>query len=181
MSNKLKNILQNNSSQQMQKSIQKILQTKPNYSYGQGQGAQASIPTAQEDLLLLNDILHSCSSPPPSHYQLSIPISYDLLLWTYLLTPNKPFITLNKEKAMAPHSSTLAWKISWTEKPGGLQSMGSQRVRHNWVTSLSLSCIGEGNGNPLQCSCLENRSQGQGSLMGCHLWGRTELDMTEVT
>ena len=39
---------------------------------------------------------------------------------------------------MAPHSSTLAWKIPWTEEPGGLQSMGSRRVRHNWATSLSL-------------------------------------------
>ena len=58
------------------------------------------------------------------------------------------------EKAMAPHSSTLAWKIPWTAEPGGLQSMGSLRVGHDWVTSLSLSCIGEGNGNPLQCSCL---------------------------
>ena len=36
-----------------------------------------------------------------------------------------------KEKAMAPHSNTLAWKISWTEKPGGLQSMGLLRVRHD--------------------------------------------------
>ena len=42
------------------------------------------------------------------------------------------------EKAMAPHSSTLAWKIPWTEKPGRLQSMGSLRVRHDWVTSLSI-------------------------------------------
>ena len=42
------------------------------------------------------------------------------------------------EKAMAPHSSTLAWKIPWTEEPGGLQSMGSLRVRHDWATSLSL-------------------------------------------
>ena len=40
--------------------------------------------------------------------------------------------------AVAPHSSTLAWKIPWTEEPGGLQSMGSLRVRHDWVTSLSL-------------------------------------------
>ena len=39
---------------------------------------------------------------------------------------------------MAPHSSTLAWKIPWTEEPGGLQSMGSQRVGHNWATWLSL-------------------------------------------
>ena len=42
------------------------------------------------------------------------------------------------EKAMAPHSSTLAWKIPWTEEPGRLQSMGSQRVGHDWATSLSL-------------------------------------------
>ena len=61
---------------------------------------------------------------------------------------------------MAPHFSTLAWKIPWTEEPGRLQSMGSLRVRHDWVTSLSLSCIGEGNGNPLQCSCLENPGDG---------------------
>ena len=49
------------------------------------------------------------------------------------------------EKTMAPHSSTFAWKIPWTEQPGRLQSMGSWRVGHNWATSLS--CIGEGNGN----------------------------------
>ena len=61
---------------------------------------------------------------------------------------------------MATHSSTLAWKIPWKEEPGRLQSMGSQRVRHDWATSLSLSCIGEGNGNPLQCSCLENPRDG---------------------
>ena len=62
------------------------------------------------------------------------------------------------EKAMAPHSSTLAWKIPWMEEPGRLQSMGLRRVWHEWETSLSLylSCIGEGNGTPLQCSCLEN-------------------------
>ena len=63
---------------------------------------------------------------------------------------------------MASHSSTLAWKIPWTEEPGGLQSMGSRRVGHDWVTSLSLFTflIGEGNGNPLQCSCLENPRDG---------------------
>ena len=61
------------------------------------------------------------------------------------------------EKAMAPHSSTLAWKIPWME-PGGLQSMGSLRVGHDWATSLSfsLSCSGEGNGKALQGSCVEN-------------------------
>ena len=61
---------------------------------------------------------------------------------------------------MATHSSTLAWKIPWTEEPGRLQSMGSIWVGHDWVTSLSLFCIGEGNGNPLQCSCLENPRDG---------------------
>ena len=62
------------------------------------------------------------------------------------------------ERAMAPHSSTVAQKIPWMEEPGRLQSMGSLRVRHNWRLHFhfSLSCIGEGNGNPLQCSCLEN-------------------------
>ena len=68
-------------------------------------------------------------------------------------------LMLVTEKAMATHSSTLAWKMPWTEEPGRLQSMGLLRVGHNWATSLlfSLSCIGEGNGNPLQCSCLVNR------------------------
>jgi len=59
---------------------------------------------------------------------------------------------------MATHSSTLAWKIPWTEEPGRLPSMESLGVGHNRVTSLSY--IGEGNGNPLQYSCLENPSDG---------------------
>ena len=46
------------------------------------------------------------------------------------------------------------------KQPSRLQSMGSLRVGHEWTTSLSLSCIGEGNGNPLQCSCLENPRDG---------------------
>ena len=59
---------------------------------------------------------------------------------------------------MAPHSSTLAWKIPWMEEPGRLQSMGSLRVSttERLHFHFSLSCIGEGNGNPLQYSCLEN-------------------------
>ena len=68
-----------------------------------------------------------------------------------------PCCLLQLEKAMATHSSTLAWKIPWAEEPGRLQSMGSRRVRH-WATSFS--CIGEGNGNPLLCSCLENPRDG---------------------
>ena len=71
-------------------------------------------------------------------------------------------IYLPWEKAMAPNSSTLAWKIPWTEELGGLQSMGSLRVgtTEQLHFHFSLSCIGEGNGNPLQCSCLENPSDG---------------------
>ena len=142
------------------------------------------------------------------------------------------------EKGMATHSSILAWRIQWTEEPGGLQSMRLQRVGHNWVTftfalyiyicMYSLwevgSCdyggwqvprsavsrlelqesywcgskakanrldiqeshcftwgakAGEGNGNPLQCFCLENPMDR--SLVGCRLWGRTESDTTDVT
>ena len=77
----------------------------------------------------------------------------------YLIIPSIPeFIYTYVEKAMAPHSSTLAWKIPWMEEPGGLQSMGSLRVRHDWATSLSR--IEKGNGSPLQCSCLENPRDG---------------------
>ena len=63
---------------------------------------------------------------------------------------------------MAPHSSTLAWKIPWTEEPGRLQSMESLRVGHDERLNFhfSLPCIGKGNGNPLQCSCLENPRDG---------------------
>ena len=66
------------------------------------------------------------------------------------------------EKAMATHSSILAWKIPWTEEPR-LQSMGSLRVKtwlSNFPFTFHFSCIGEGNDNPLQCSCLENPRDG---------------------
>jgi len=83
---------------------------------------------------------------------------------------------------MAPHSSTFAWRIPWTEEPGRLQSMGSLELdtTERLHFHFSLSCIGEENGNLLQCSCLENPRDG-GSLVGCRLWGRTELDTTEAT
>ena len=73
---------------------------------------------------------------------------------------------------MAPHSSTLAWKIPWMEEPGGLQSMGSLGVEYDF--HFSLACVGEGNGNPLQCSCLENpRDRGTRGLpsLGSHRVG----------
>ena len=69
---------------------------------------------------------------------------------------------MTSEKAMAPHSSTLAWKIPWTEEPGRLQSMGREEsdTTEQLHFHFSLSCFGEGNGNPLQCSCLENPRDG---------------------
>ena len=86
------------------------------------------------------------------------------------------------EKAMAPHPSTLAWRIPWTEEPGGLQSMGSPRVRHNWATSLSLFTFmhwrRKWQPTPV---FLPGESRGQRSLVGCRLWGRTESDTTEAT
>ena len=68
------------------------------------------------------------------------------------------------EKAMAPHSSNLAWKIPWTERslvgcrPWGREELDMTERLH---FHFSLSCIGEGNGNPLQCSCLENPRDGE--------------------
>ena len=86
------------------------------------------------------------------------------------------------EKVMAPHSSTLAWKIPWTEEPGGLQSMGSQRVRQDWMTSLSLLTFmhwrRKWQPTPV---FLPGESQEQRSVVGCRLWGRTESDTTEAT
>ena len=95
---------------------------------------------------------------------------------------NRWSLNSHAEKAMAPHSSTLAWKIPWTEEPSGLQSMGSLRVRHDWATSLSLFTFmhwrRKWQPTPV---FMPGESQGWGSLMGCYLWGRTESDMTEVT
>ena len=75
---------------------------------------------------------------------------------------------------MAPHSSTLAWKIPWMEEPGRLQSMGA--------TSLSLFTFmhwrRKWQPTPV---FLPGESQGQSSLVGCHLWGHTESYTIEVT
>ena len=132
---------------------------------------------------------------------------------------------------MAPHSSTVTQKIPWMEEPGRLQSMGSLRVRHDWVTSLSLStfmhwrrkwqptpvffpaeshgwrslvgcspwghtesdmtewlhfdfplsCIGEVNGNPLQCSCLENPMDGGAWLAAVHGVAKSQIRLSDFT
>jgi len=132
--------------------------------------------------------------PPPSSLHL-IPWLYEI--WecvkgqkicapSYCLFPFSPLIiTLScrvSEKAMAPHSSTLAWQIPWTEEPGRLQSMGSLGVRHNWATSLSLFTFmhwrRKWQPTPV---FFPGESQGRGSLVGCRLWGHTESDTTEAT
>ena len=86
------------------------------------------------------------------------------------------------EKAMATHSSTLAQKIPWMKEPSRLQSTRLLRVGHDWATSLSLFTFmhwrRKWQPTPV---FLPRESQGQGSLVGCRLWGRTESDTTEAT
>ena len=83
---------------------------------------------------------------------------------------------------MALHSSTLAGKSHGQRSLVGCSSWGRQEsdTSERIDFHLSPSCIGEGNGNPLQYSCLEN-PQGQRSLVGCRLWGHTDSDTTEAT
>ena len=126
----------------------------------------------------------------------AIRASYDFDSWKYFsLLQERQYLTFNLLEffffswwslrlnwAMAPHSGTLAWKIPWMEEPGGLQSMGSLRVGHNWSTSLSLFTFmhwrRKWQSTPV---FLPGDSQGRGSLVGCRLWGRTEWDTTEAT
>ena len=77
------------------------------------------------------------------------------------------------EKEMAPHSSMLAWKIPGTAEPGGLLSMGSWRVEHDWPTSFSLFTFmhWRRKWQPTPVFLL-GESQGQRSLVGFRLWGR---------
>ena len=83
---------------------------------------------------------------------------------------------------MTPHSSTLAWKIPWTEEPGRLQSMGLLRVGHDWATSLWLFTFMHWRRKWQPTPVFwPGESQGRGSPVGCRLWGCTELDMTEAT
>ena len=91
-------------------------------------------------------------------------------------------LPLRWSKVMAPHSSTLAWKLPWMEEPGRLQSMGSLRVGHDSVTSLSLFTFmhwrRKWQPTPV---FLPGESEGWRSLVGCRPWGRTESDTTEAT
>ena len=100
----------------------------------------------------------------------------------YFTYGNIHFHSILSEKVMAPHSSTLAWKIPWMEEPGRLQSMGSQRIGNYWATSLSLFTFmhwrRKWQPTPV---FLPGESQGRGSLGGCRLWDRTESDTTDAT
>ena len=103
------------------------------------------------------------------------------LKWMRMGEFNSDDYCIYSEKAMAPNSSTLAWKIPWVEEPGRLQSMGSLRVGYDWATSLSLFPFmhwrRKWQPTPV---FLPGESQGWESLVGCRLWGHTELDTTEV-
>ena len=79
---------------------------------------------------------------------------------------------------MATHSSVLAWRIPGMGEPGGLPSMGSHRVGHDWSDSAA-AAAGGGNGNPLQCSCLENPRDG--GAWWAAIYGVAESDTTEAT
>ena len=83
---------------------------------------------------------------------------------------------------MAPHSSTLGWKIPWMEEPDGLQSTESLKVRHDWATLLSLFTFTHWRRKWQPTPVfLPGESQEQGSLVGCRLWGRIDSDTTEAT
>ena len=121
-----------------------------------------------------------------SHPYMTTGKTIALTRWTFVgKVMSLLFNTLSRlvtEKAMAPHSSTLAWRIQWAEERGGLQSMGSLRVGHDLATSLSLFTFmnwrRKWQPTPV---FLPGESQGGDSLVGCHLWGRTESDTTEAT
>ena len=88
------------------------------------------------------------------------------------------------EKEMATHSSVLAWRIPGTGEPGGLPSMGSHRVRHDltWLrSSSSMHLYGEGNGNPLQYSCLENLMDGGAWWAAVHGVRRSQTRLSDFT
>ena len=105
--------------------------------------------------------------------QYYINFRYIIIQWFNSFIEYTPFL----EKEMATHSSTLAWKIPWTEEPGELQSMGSQRVRHDWATLLTLFTFlhwrGKWQPTPV---FLPTESHGQRSLVSCSPWGRKESD-----
>ena len=121
-----------------------------------------------------------------SHPYMSTGKTIALNIWTFAgKVTSLLFNMLSRfvmERAMAPHSSTVAWKIPWMEEPIRLQSMVLQRVGHDWATSLSLFTFTHWRRKWQPTPVfLSGESQGWGSLVGCRLWGHTESDMTEAT
>ena len=144
---------------------------------GEGQGGLARCsPWGHKESDMTEWLNNSTTGNPDSNSPWKSPLrSRDC--WDGMEPPR-----LQTEKAMASYSSTLAWKIPWMEEPGRLQSVGSLGVGHNWATSLSLFTFmhwrRKWQPTPV---FLPGESQGWGSLVGCCLWGRTELDTTEAT
>ena len=125
------------------------------------------------------EVGYSCSLLPAFHY----------IFWSLLHSPPQAitsvWVPLPRNSlhwvARQWHPTPVLLPRKPQEEPGRLQSMGSLEsdMTERLHFHFSLSCIGEGNGNPLQCSCLE--TPGTGSLVGCRLWGRTESDTTKAT
>ena len=124
-----------------------------------------------KDILSVHSLhvwIRACTSPKIAHASvrcpgwLSILSSHDGVL-VFFKSANLSLNCLGSmEKAMAPHSNTPAWKIPGMEEPSRLQSRGSLRVGHDWVTSLSLFTFmhWRRKWQPFQCSCLENSRDG---------------------
>ena len=130
------------------------------------------------------------STPHPVHQQIlsTLPSKYtqDFLGGPVANTPCSQLRVPGfnpSEKAVAPHSSTFAWKIPRTEEPGGLQSMGSLESdrTERFHFHFSLACIGEGNGNPLQCSCLENPRDGGSYMLQLRVSSMPQLEILHAT
>ena len=137
-----------------------------------------------------DQVLDSCWKPNPVIFSIfflyfSFYIWFILFPWSQSIQSHPIFtvpyffihlVTLNRE-GHSTHSSALAWKIPWAEEPGGLQSMGSRRIRHDWVTSLSLFTFMHWRKKWLPTPVFfPGESQGWESLLGCCLWGRTESE-----
>ena len=134
---------------------------------------------------------HTGDEPVDFSLCISLPLVWKFSLyltawWAVSAAPHDRFFLsffffFNFIKMSLTCNSTLAWKIPWMEKPGRLQSLGLRRVRHDWVTSLSLFTFmhwrRKWQPTPV---FLPGESQGRRSLVGCRLWGRTESDMTEA-
>ena len=96
---------------------------------------------------------------------------------------NNTLLVASLEKAMAPHSSTLAWKIPWMEGPGGLHPWGLKEsdMTERLHFHFSLTCTGEGNGNPLQCSCLENPRDGEAWWAAIYGIAQSQIRLTRLS